>query len=71
MVRELMTSTAASSDPNRQTVQNSEPLQEHTGMKVELNGNRNNMFNYLEIYWAMKCVRQCASCGFVCLKLQM
>lgn len=32
MVREVTTSTAASSDPNHQKVQNSEPLQEHRGI---------------------------------------
>lgn len=32
MVREVMTSTAASSDPDHQKVQNSEPLQQQPGI---------------------------------------
>lgn len=43
MVREVTTSTAASSDPNHQKVQNSEHLQEHRGIYRAISSTLNHL----------------------------
>lgn len=72
MVREVMTSTAASSDLNHQKGQNSETLREHTGINraisCALHHLKYNQIAILTSYstiWKILCNEMCATMQFV------